>query len=238
MNHIIALPYYSEKETNNFYQILSRWTLFCETSIDYSFLIVRRFDIAENSTILKECEKYAPTQSIVCSNYQWTGWPAGANGMFKHALEHINNNETKDGGFVFWFEHDVIPININWLNWLDKLWSTEFSVMGQYMSPPWINLHQVPMIPNVNGTAAYNKELANNKAFDKIIPNKPFDFTLSEELSQHEGKVCALPLLYDLWFFMPDWVDRCDMTKLMINGIKSFDQREQIIQYILRHRKD
>lgn len=235
MEHIIVLPYWCEKEVNNFLQILNRWELFCQTKETYRFLIARRFDAQENADLINACKKHAPAESISCDRYPWVGWPAGANGMFKHVMETINE-KPNDGGFVYWFEHDVIPIYIDWMDWLAKMWKPELSVLGQYMSPPWINLHQMPMNPNVNGTACYNKRLASNPAVQMITQDKCFDFTLSELVPAHGGKIIQLPLLYDLWFMMPDWVGRCDLTKLMINGIKEINQREIVIQYILKNR--
>lgn len=236
MNNILVLPYWCDKEIRNYIQVLDRWDDLCRTDVNYSFLVARRFDAPEDSEIVAACEKHAPTKSLVCTRYQWEGWPGGANGMFKHVMEFVNETEEKDGGFVFWFEHDVIPIHEDWLTWLSKMWNSELSMMGQYMSPPWINLHQVPMRPNINGTACYAKSLAENGAFKAITKNECFDFTLSDLVVHHGGKVLPLPLLYDLWFFMPDWVKRCDLNKLMINGIKDIDQREKVIKYIIENR--
>lgn len=239
MNHIIVLPYYCDKEIQNFLQLLQRWNLFCKSECSYSFLIASRFDVSSSSELEYECSKYAPTTSIICDKYQWSGWPAGANGMFRHVMEAIEEQQNKDGGFVFWFEHDVIPIYHNWLDWLHKMWSPQIHMMGQYMSPPWINLHNIKMPININGTACYSKNFASLQAFQDIEPNIPFDYTLSESLSKYgEAKTLALPLFQDLWFFMPDWVNRCDLTKLMINGIKEINQREKVIQYILKNRDE
>lgn len=238
MRHILVLPYWCEKEVRNFLQVLGRWEDLCRTEVDYSFVIARRFDAEESAELVEACSRFAPTTSMVCDRYRWEGWPAGANGMFRHVMEVIEESEEKDGGFVFWFEHDVVPIYADWLDWLQKIWQPDLSVMGQYMSPPWINLHQAPMKPNINGTACYGKSLAKNRAFQAINKEVCFDFTLSDLLPPNGGRCMALPLIQDLWFFMPDWVFRCDLTKLMVNGIKEINQRERVIQYILKNRDD
>lgn len=236
MKHIIVLPYWCDKEVANFMQVVGRWEMFCRSEVEYSFVVARRFDAEESVELVGACSKHAPTKSIVCDRYRWDGWPGGANGMFRHVMEVVKESEDKDGGFVFWFEHDVIPIYLNWLHWLDRMWSPELSMMGQYMSPPWINLHRLPMPPNINGTACYSKDLADGPSLSEVGRESPFDYILKDALPRHGRKSLALPLLQDLWFFMPDWVERCDLTKLMVNGIKEINQRERVIQYILRNR--
>lgn len=238
MKHIIALPYWCENEIKNFLQVLRRWDLFCVTDVPYSFLIVKRFDAPPHDELLETCSALAPTDVISCDKYPWTGWPAGCNGMFKQTMEHVLEHETKDGGFLFWFEHDVIPIYSTWLTWLHKTWQPDLAFMGQYISPPWINLHRAPMPPSITGTALFGKNLAANPAFQQIVQNVPLDYTLSEALPKNGAKIAPMALLFDLWFFMPDWVARCDLTKLMINGIKEYHQREKVIGYILKNRDE
>lgn len=235
MRHIIALPYWCDKEVGNFLQVLGRWGDLCQTKVEYSFLVARRFDAPERPDLLEACARHAPTRSFCCDRYKWQGWPAGANGMFRHVMEAVAEEE-QDGGFLFWFEHDVIPIYADWLDWFERVWEPGLAVAGQYMSPPWINLHRAPMEPNINGTAMYSKSLGSGPAVREIVPGTPFDFTLSEALPRQGARTLAMPLLFDLWFFMPDWVRRCDLTRLMINGIKEINQRERVIRYILENR--
>lgn len=237
MKHILVLPYWCDKEVQNFLQILSRWDALCRTDVSYSFMVAKRHDVPESRELVEACRERAPTRVVSCDMYKWTGWPGGANGMFRHVMEALAVEED-DGGFVFWFEHDVVPIYADWLSWLDRVWNPELSMAGQYMSAPWINLHQAPMKPNINGTAMYSKSIGKSPAMKEILPDRPFDFVLSESLPKHGAKVLPMPLLFDLWFFMPDWVYRCDLTKLMINGIKEINQRERVIEYILKNRDE
>lgn len=236
MRHIIVLPYWCEKEVAHFMQVLGRWDQFCQTDVEYSFLVARRFDAPEAPEVLEVCGRHAPTESLVCDRYRWKGWPQGANGMFRHVMEHVGETAPQDGGFFYWFEHDIIPIYADWLTWLHKTWKPEASMAGHYTSAPWINMHNLQLSPHISGSACFNKALARSPAAGLIGTETPFEFTLFEELQKCGGKLMLLPLLYDMWFLMPDWVKRCDLNRLMINGIKEAGQREVIIQYILKNR--
>ncbi len=236
--HIIALPYWCEKEVDNFLQLLDRWPDFCRASAPYRFLLVKRFDTEPSSRLFSACERHAPTTELDCSKYPWKGWPGGANGMFKNAMEHVAETYTNTAGFLFWFEHDVIPIQPDWLDWLSRSWQERFSIMGHFVTQEWINMHHVQSHykPYFSGSACYSKHLVHSPAFTGIAEKGCFDVHLTFECVKARNVTNKMWHLFDLYFFMPPWSKSCDLNKLMLNGAKEFRQREVLIQYILENR--
>jgi hypothetical protein len=236
--HIIALPYWCEQEVDNFLQLLDRWADFCDATAPYRFLLVKRFDTEPSARLFAACERHAPTTELDCTTYRWKGWPGGANGMFKNAMEHVAENYSARPGFLFWFEHDVIPIQPDWLDWLSRGWEERFSIMGHFVTQEWINEHHVQKHykPYFSGSACYNKQLVHSPAFQTITEQGCFDVHLTFECEKAQNSTHKLWHLFDLYFFMPPWARRCDINKLMLNGAKEFSQREKIIQYILENR--
>lgn len=236
--HIIALPYWCEKEVDNFLQVLKRWPDFCRAAVPYRFLLVKRFDTTPSARLMAACQKHAPTTELDCTQYPWKGWPSGANGMFKSALEHAATQYGNTPGFLFWFEHDVIPIQPHWLNWLHSHWEERFSLMGHFVTQEWINEYHVQKQykPYFSGSACYNKQLVHSPAFAAVQEKGCFDVLLTYEFVKTNNIAHKLWHMFDLYFFMPQWARRCNVNKLMLNGAKDFKQRESLINYILENR--
>jgi hypothetical protein len=236
--YVIALPYWCAQEVDNFLQVLSQWENFCQTSVPYQFLIARRFDTKPDPRLSDACSKYAPTEEISCDAYPWLGYPAGANGMFKSVMEHAAEKHGATGGFVFWFEHDVIPIHADWLTHLADWWSERYLFMGQFVPQEWINENGVQRQykPYFSGSACFNKHFTQSPLFDDIHEQHAFDSYVSGRLQEVDHVVHPIPHMFDLFFFMPPWSKCCNLNKLMVNGAKNFDQRRHLIKYILENR--
>lgn len=236
--HIIALPYWCRSEVDNFLQVLDRWPEFCKTDVPYRFILAKRFDTESDPRLLAACEKFAPAEELNCLRYPWQGWPSGANGMFRHTMEHAAEHYGATSGFVFWFEHDVIPIQPDWLQWLHKDWDERYSLMGHFVTQNWINEYHVEQHykPYFSGSACYNKQLMHSPAFLSVTDKGCFDVRLTYATEQVGNLTKKLWHMFDLYFFMPPWAKRCDVSKLMLNGAKDYKQRAVLIDYILENR--
>lgn len=243
MGHIIAIPYWHEAEIKNFMQVFSVWDKLCVTKCDYSFLVVARHDAPSSDQLIEVCAKYAPTNFLRCDKYSWTGHPSGANGMFKNTMEYlVESNKAIESDFLFWFEHDIVPIHSDWLDWLDKLWfnhnDNSTLMMGHYINRVWIETFNLSNFykPYISGSACYKQTLANHQSFESIKEKGCFDVELSNELLLKYPKLTRIVWnLFDLWFFVPPWADNYDTNKLLANGIKDYSQREIIIQNIVEY---
>lgn len=237
--YVLVLPYWCDEEINNFVQLFSRWDDFCKTEKKYRFLIARRFDIKENKKLRDLCEKYAPTEEISCESYPWSGYPAGANGIFKSVIEHVQENYSNTGGFVFWFEHDVIPIHADWLTHLSDWWSERYLFMGQLVTQEWISENGVQGMykPYFSGSACFNKYFLKSPLFNEINEQLAFDVFTSLKYKEFDHSIHNIPHMFDLFFFMPPWSKFCNLNKLMVNGAKNFEQRKYLINYILENRR-
>jgi hypothetical protein len=240
--HIIALPYWCEEEIKNFLQVLERWPEFCQTDAEYKFLIVGRFDAPNPQPLVDVCSKHASTSVLRCDRYQWTGHPGGANGMFRQTMETVLS-EAGDHKFLFWFEHDLIPINANWLTHLAKAWGAtkeadNVVMMGHHVTQSWIDSYEVRerYIPYISGSACYHKAISEHPVFSQITEERCFDVLLSLALKNFKGSVRQLWHMFDLWFFMPPWASQCDLNCLMLNGAKDYEQRAKLIDFILARR--
>lgn len=236
--HIIALPYWCTKEVDNFLQVLSRWSEFCSDRVPYRFLLVKRFDTAPDRRLFDACQAFAPTEELDCVRYPWKGWPGGANGMFRNTMEFVAEKYSNKPGFVFWFEHDVIPIQKDWLYWLDQNWSERLTILGHFVTQGWINEHHVEKHykPYFSGSACYHKQLVYSPAFAAVAERGCFDVRLTDATQRAQNITQKMWHLFDIYFFMPQWTNRCDLTKLMLNGAKNYTQRQALIDYILENR--
>ena len=239
MTHIIALPYWCEDEIKNFLQVLERWPELCKTEEQYKFLIVARFDAPPADELIAACSKYAPAALLRCTRYNWTGHPSGANGMFRQTMETVIA-ESDDPGFLFWFEHDLIPIQPDWLTHLANSWEAvnaqnNIVMMGHHVSQTWIDSYEVGSryIPYISGSACYHKAIFEHPVFLHITEQRCFDVVLSLELQKYKHSVRHIWHMFDLWFFMPPWASKCDKNCLMINGAKKYEQRAKLIDFIL-----
>lgn len=240
MTHIIALPYWCEDEIKNFLQVLERWPEFCKTEEPYKFLIVARFDAPDPAPLVDVCSKYASTAVLRCDRYNWIGHPGGANGMFRQTMETVLA-EAAEPGFLFWFEHDLIPIQPDWLTHLSNAWGAtkendHIVMMGHHVTQSWIDSYEVRTryIPYISGSACYHKGIAEHPSFMQITEQRCFDVVLSLALQQFKNSVRQIWHMFDLWFFMPPWASVCDKNCLMLNGAKQYEQRAKLIDFILK----
>lgn len=188
MKHIIVFPYYSNYEIKRFMQIAKIWKKLTKTKLDYEFLLSARYDIEPSKTLEKEFSKIASTKSIQ-SQTRGAGirFPAkgfdieGPTAMFWDTMEYVNNNYPNDGGFILWFEYDMVPLTPLWLDRLDEEWRTgNYITMGRLIDRNWVVKHNPGWLPDmrehINGGACYSKD------FCKKISKKKTNLKVSWDM--------------------------------------------------------
>ena len=230
--HVIALPYWSiETEVPNFLQVLKNWHLLTEPGVDFEFVLVRRFDCPRSSELLKACSDIAPTREIDTKNRPEKGHPRGSNAMFWTMLEDLKLKKD-DGGFMFWMEHDMIPIKRNWLLELHRQWDPEYVAMGQHVTTEWLCKNGYPDAdPHISGGACYSKSFMRKITPDGLRPDVGFDGAIFPRITGYKFKL--LYKFFDMIFGSRMFETSVDLSMVMVNGAKGQEQRQGMLDKIL-----
>ena len=193
--HLIILPYYCEKEIENFCKIADIWKQLTKTKLEYEFILAAQFDFKPSQKLENVFSKIAPIHHLRCEikgkglRHPKKGYSMdGPTAMFWNSMEYITLNFEDDGDFSLWLEHDMIPLVPDWLDQLDEEWKEgEQIVMGRYM-----NMNR----PHINGGACYSKSLADILYKQRGRPKKPFDLEMFQFVKGRHKRT----KLIEFWF--------------------------------------
>ena len=230
MKHIIVIPYYSRREIKVFLETAKTWKKLTKTNLNYEFLLSVRYDTKPDKTLEKEFSKIAHTRSIQCQT-RGKGIRAPAKGfniegptaMFWDTMEYVNNNYPKDGGFVLWFEYDMVPLIPSWLDKLDEKWRTgNYVMMGKLIDRNWVRKYFPKCLPgmveHINGGACYKKDFC-EKVFKKKCNLKlSWDIEIFSQIkSKYSYKATNL---IEFRFCHPTIIHSPHKETVLLHGIK------------------
>jgi hypothetical protein len=176
--HIVILPYYSQREIETFRRLAELWRGLPTGQARYRFLVSARFDAPRPpSEWLRALSNLAPVEFFRCSTVERC-FPDSASAMFFDTMEHVFHSAAPDGGFALWFEPDMVPLRSGWLEDLDREWRAgHFTVMGKLVDLLWVPRH-------INGGACYAKD------FVRVVPR-----------TRDAWDVTAFPFVRDFGYF-------------------------------------
>ena len=108
MSNVIAIPYINEEEVSLLLKIGSFIKKQNKNQSSYEFLLLNKKTVKPSGELLDVFSGIAPSKCVEFDLSQ-TSYPEGVDEFFWKTMEYINKHSTKDGGFVFWMESDVIP---------------------------------------------------------------------------------------------------------------------------------
>ena len=160
MKHIVIIPYSYEQDIENFKKTGKFLINFSKNKSEYIFLLVNHL-IKSNKELLNIFSKIAPVEQME-SVVPILGAPEGVAATFWEIMDYINQNYEKDGGFVLWFEPDMIPIRENWVDILAEEWRkhTNALIIGMYVQARYCKKTGFLFPEHINGGACYAKDLA------------------------------------------------------------------------------
>ncbi|MBN1689341.1 MAG: hypothetical protein JW893_09580 [Candidatus Omnitrophica bacterium] len=200
MRHIVVLPYYSDEEVQVFHEIADIWKVLTKTECDYTFLLVSRFDRKPDEGLLRKYLEIAPTQSIR-STTEGRGIKKpdvgfkveGPTAMFWDAVEFVSQNFPHDGGFMLWFEYDMVPLVPDWLDRLEKEWKiSRYVLMGKLIDREWAK-ENIPsqsdnIVKHINGGACYSKDFIRKVPKQKFNMAMPWDMQVYRYISSWHNR--------------------------------------------------
>ncbi|MCX5714185.1 MAG: hypothetical protein NT033_05125 [Candidatus Omnitrophica bacterium] len=141
---------------------------------NYEFLLCNKKFIEPSTELLDIFSGIAPSKQ-----YQpltaIDSYPEGPDAFFWEIMDYVNGHYEKDGGFVLWFESDMIPVMLNWVDLLEAEWRNHPGVliMGLRMPNKYFIKIGTFVLEHINGGACYSKDLS--KAVSQKYREKYFD---------------------------------------------------------------
>jgi len=188
MKHLVVLPYYCNAEIDRFKRLAHIWRTLPQTNIEYEFLLSSRHDIEPSQELEQAYSRIRPTRSMRCSTVgkghrrshaSNMTTPIGPSAMFWDTLRHVNDNYAKDGGFVLWFESDMLPLTSSWLEVLEREWKDgDHVIMGTMVRGKKVREH-------INGGACYCKDFYAKFPDHAIDLSRNFDNQIFPYLKDH-----------------------------------------------------
>lgn len=180
MRHVIVIPYISVEEESRFLKIGQYLKRHNDNAASFEFLFVTK-NIDPSKEVLEVFSGIAP---VKCYRPKavFNSYPEGPDEFFWKTMDYINAGYEKDGGFVLWFESDMIPKSQGWLDLIELEWKqfSDVLIMGLYFPAKYIAKVNGFVLAHINGGAAYSKDLA--KAVPVELRGKYFDISLFQSI--------------------------------------------------------
>jgi len=187
MKNIIVIPYFNEDEVKRFLKTAYFLRDYAKNKCDYEFLLLNDKIIKPNKKLFEVFSSIAQTQCLEAKKVN-NSYPEGPGEFFWEAMDYISENHEKDGGFVLWFESDMLPKVADWVDRLEAEWEKypEIVIMGLYV-PNKYNVLSGGFIPeHINGAGCYSKD------FSRFFPveerGAPFDVANFQSLKKSGKK--------------------------------------------------
>jgi len=109
----------------------------------------------------------APSMQIVF-DVPFDSYREALKDTFWKTMDYINANYEKDGGFAFWFEHDMLPTAPKWVDLLEDEWRRHpgVFVMGVFFPKKYFTKTKKFVPEHINGGACYLKYIS------ELVPMK------------------------------------------------------------------
>ena len=182
---------------------------------EIEFLLCASRAFGEARELFEAFSKLAPTSSYVCTTNA-TGHDQEVTAKFWEIMQYINLNYKHDGGFVLWFESDMIPIKRDWVNRLTQEWlsAPNSIIMGLYLPEGYYRGGGV-VTAHINGGGCYRKDFIN------YIPREGqrpiFDVELFPFVKKTERYICSTAFAFSTICKIRR--DILDPNKVMLHGL-------------------
>jgi hypothetical protein len=201
MKHIVVIPYISQEEVNRLLQIGNYLKRHNENRSTYEFLLVNKKSISPDKELLDIFSGIAPSKQYQAETI-FNTYPAGPSELFYKTMNYIYKVYEQDGGFVLWFESDMIPVASRWIDLLENEWVkwAGVLVMGLFIPRTFFIKGKYFVEEHINGGACYSKKIA------KVLPadfgKTPFDISLFYRIHMrnkyHKSRLFKFSHMYSL----------------------------------------
>ncbi len=163
-SHVVILPYFCDEEVSRYLRIVGRMAEMPQ-KCRWSFLLAASPRTTPSAVLEKACRAVAPVKSFQCPS-QIFGYPQGPTAMFWDCMDYLAANYPDDGGFGLWLESDMAPVKLDWLDRLDREWSSAADplLMGCYVPKVYksrlFRPKKLLLDDHVNGGACYSRKFA------------------------------------------------------------------------------
>ncbi|MBI3306182.1 MAG: hypothetical protein HYZ84_00040 [Candidatus Omnitrophica bacterium] len=159
MKHLIVIPYYCEEEVKRYEKIAAYLLESNGPRKDIEFLLSSAPSIEPSRNLENAFLRIAPVRNYICKT-RVEGYPARPCAMFWETMDFVRANYDQDGGFVLWFESDMIPIRKNWIERLESEWFSrpDLVLMGIFIKES--KYPKMTVARHINGGACYAKNYA------------------------------------------------------------------------------
>lgn len=239
MEHIFILPYYCESEVRIFLDIADIWEELTSSDVAYSFLLCSRFDCPPSEELKKRFSKIGPTVAFQSTTVgKGIGKPdpgyevEGPSAMFWDAIDFVNSNYKKDGGFAFWFEADMVPLKSDWVAQLHQEWlQDDHDILGVLIDQQWGKKFHPGGAFNdnshMNGGACYRKDFITKIDLDEIDMQKSWDFVLSDHLLNNKLN-CKHTNLIEFYYHRQHLDVQLGDNCVLLHGVKDDSARNYV----------
>ncbi len=168
------------------------------------FLFVSRFDCDHDQATINYVARKFNTFSYV-SKRRGTGWPSGCNATFFGTLEWFyhkkNMGQILPYRSIFLFEADGVPMSLNWIDGLRKVWDNANSVRPVCIAGAWLENGPIPDCGHINGNCMMTGDLKFLRwlvtRVTDVSVNVGWDYILAPQFKQHGW--ANLPQVKSVW---------------------------------------
>lgn len=242
IEHIFILSYYCDDEVQVYFEIANIWEELTETKVPYSFLLCSRFDYPPSEKLKQRFSKIAPTE-IFQSTTEGKGICVpdpgydveGPSAMFWDALKFVNNAYKLDGGFVFWFEADMVPLKRDWIDQLHHEWKkSDFDILGVLVDKEWGKKYyphgafSEEMI-HINGGSCYRKDFIAKVNLNEINMRVSWDIALSDYFLNGRLNFQRTELI-EFYYRRQSFDMQLGDKTVLLHGVKDGSAREYVMK--------
>lgn len=236
MEHVFILPYFCETEVQIYLDIADIWEELTDTKTPYSFLLSSRFDCIPSDALKRRFSRIAPTETFESTTVgKGIGKPdpghdiEGPSAMFWDTIDFVNTSYKKDGGFVFWFEADMVPLKKDWIRQLHNEWNKgDFDIMGVLIDKEWGKQYHPGGAFNdsshMNGGACYRKDFITKVNLHEINMRRSWDYALSDHVLSNK-LICKQTDLIEFYFRRQNLDVKLGNNTVLLHGIKDASAR-------------
>jgi hypothetical protein len=164
--HYVILPYFSEPEIDRYLKIAEKIESLGKPRVRYEFVLAASPKIEPSARLYERYSRISPSHHYQCPT-QIFGYPQGPTAMFWDCMDFLGNQTARDGGFGLWLESDMIPVQPDWLDRLDREWHAQpqNTVLMGCLIPDvykkrFFRPQRIWVVEHINGGACYSKDFA------------------------------------------------------------------------------